>query len=291
MKLPKIKTPPKAPTTRREFGAFLKGSTTSEFSGTYCIPDPRTAGLIDEISGRGSLKRIAAVSDVEGGRAAGFPTFTATLDFPEQFVAKKTPTDFLEIVGRDLGQKFFEIEAEAYTTGDGGWRPRGIYDYGLRRRGKGGPGIGFITPPGGRVPSSDDVYNLIYAVTRPRRRNGTFVCSNDALPFLATLTSAGGNYHFEEARGDECARLFGFPCRVIEGMQSPEDDAACPVAFGDFRAGYKIELDPEIRIWRFNHDGRVLIQAERALQAGVDDGDAFSFLKFTASRDAWKAAQ
>ena len=102
---------------------------------------------------------------------------------------------------------------------------------------------------------------------------------------LRKFKDGEGNYLWQpNNEAGEPARLMGYPVTEAEDMPDIASDSHS-VAFGDFRRGYLIVDRVGVRVLRDPYSAKpyVLFYTTKRVGGGVQDYDAFKFLKFASS--------
>ena len=186
------------------------------------------------------------------------------------------------LAGR-IADKFSRAEAQAFISGDGIDKPKGLLahdkiDNDIWTWGN----IGYVpTGVDGEV-TADSVVDLVYALGAQYRAQASFVMNSKTAGRVRKLKDLDGRFLWTDGLGQrEPARLMGYPVLVAEDM--PDVDAGSfSLAFGDFAAGYTVAERPDLRILRdpFSAKPHVLFYATKRVGGDVSDFAAIKLLKF-----------
>lgn len=186
------------------------------------------------------------------------------------------------LAGR-IADKFSRAEAQAFISGDGIDKPKGLLahdkiDNDVWTWGN----IGYVpTGVDGEV-TADSVVDLVYALGAQYRAQASFVMNSKTAGRVRKLKDLDGRFLWTDGLGQrEPARLMGYPVLVAEDM--PDVDAGSfSLAFGDFAAGYTVAERPDLRILRdpFSAKPHVLFYATKRVGGDVSDFAAIKLLKF-----------
>jgi HK97 family phage major capsid protein len=129
---------------------------------------------------------------------------------------------------------------------------------------------------------SDPLIDLIYALKRGYRQNGTFVMNRKTQSLIRKLKANTGEYLWQPpAVAGQGATLMNFPLVEAEDMPDIAADST-PIAFGDFRRGYLVVDRLGVRVLRDPYSAKpyVLFYTTKRVGGGVQDFDAIKLLKF-----------
>ncbi|OWJ78949.1 phage major capsid protein [Haematobacter genomosp. 1] len=186
-----------------------------------------------------------------------------------------------------IADRFARAEAQAFISGDGEQKPKGIlahptvpadaWDWGR---------IGYV-PTGAAgdfadVNPADAIVDLVYALSARYRANATFVMNSKTAGAVRKMKDTDGRFLWSDGlAAAEPARLMGYPVLIAEDMPDIGPGATA-IAFGDFHAGYTIAERPDLRVLRdpFSAKPHVLFYASKRVGGDVSDFDAIKLLKF-----------
>lgn len=187
------------------------------------------------------------------------------------------------LAGR-IADKFARSEANAFISGDGIDKPKGLLTYPTVDNDVWAWGnIGYV-PTGavGGIDDGDPIVDLVYAVGAQYRANGTFVLNSKTAGTIRKLKDNDGRFLWSDGlAAGEPARLMGYPVLIAEDMPDVADDAFA-IAFGDFSTGYTVAERPDLRVLRdpFSAKPHVLFYATKRVGGAVSDFAAIKLLKF-----------
>lgn len=281
-------------------------SSTGGDGGFLVMPDA-SESIAAVLTSTSSLRDIASVAICEGGAydmiidagewdsawgtesGARSETNTGslkkvTIGLHELYALPRASTRLIEDVtreGRDIATfvtervsaAFARMEAAAFVTGDGMNKPRGFLDYAKAANASWTwGGLGFIASgSASTIPDTDPLVDLVQALPQGYRDNATWVMNSK---------TAGVLYKLDASLWDGLERFFGYPVLVLEDM--PDIGAnAFPVAFGDFRRGYRVVEKPGLRVTRDPYTERphVVFNVTRRVGGSVTDFAAIKLLK------------
>ncbi len=302
-------------------GLTLEGkamSTAVNSDGGFLV-DPQTSDMVRSVlNSTASLRAVAAVVNVEATSfdvlidhsdvGAGWATETGSVSetatpvidrivipLHELSALPKASQRLLDdsafdiegwLAGR-IADKFARAEAQAFITGDGVDKPRGILDHTMVANDAWAWGsIGYVaTGSAGDIGSADAVIDLVYALDARYRAGASFVMNSKTAGLIRKLKDADGRFLWSDGlAAGEPARLMGYPVLVAEDMPDVATDSFS-IAFGDFGAGYTIAERPDLRILRdpFSAKPHVLFYATKRVGGDVSDFAAIKLMKFGTS--------
>ena len=189
----------------------------------------------------------------------------------------------------EVSDVFVEIEGTGFITGNGVGQVKGIIDDSLMvangswEYGK----TGYIA--GGHATllnNADALIDLQHSLKPVYRQNGTFLMNDSTLAVIRKLKDGDGNYIWRaglEAGSPDI--LLGKPVEIDDNMPDIGENSH-PVAFGDFKKGYKIiDHITGVRILRdpYTSKGYVRFYTTKRLAAGISNYQAIKFLKIAVS--------
>ncbi|UJW85758.1 phage major capsid protein [Devosia sp. SL43] len=137
------------------------------------------------------------------------------------------------------------------------------------------------------VLSADALIKMLYSLPGAFRNRGTWAMNGTTLATLRTLKDGQGNYLWQPSyQAGQPESILGRP--VIEMLDMPDVAAnAFPIAYGDFKAGYRIYDRVDLAIlsnpFILATEGQTRFHARRRVGAGVVRPDAFRKLKMATS--------
>jgi HK97 family phage major capsid protein len=286
--------------------------------GGYLV-DPQTSDTIKgTLSATASIRAIASVVTVDASSydvlvdhtdmGAGWATETGGLtetDSPQidqisiplhelsalpkasQRLLDDTAFDIEGWLAGRIADKFARSEANAFISGDGVDKPKGLLTYPTVDNDVWAWGnIGYVpTGAAGGIDDGDPIVDLVYAVGAQYRANGTFVLNSKTAGTIRKLKDNDGRFLWSDGLvAGEPARLMGYPVLIAEDMPDVADDAFA-IAFGDFSTGYTVAERPDLRVLRdpFSAKPHVLFYATKRVGGAVSDFGAIKLLKFATS--------
>ena len=187
-------------------------------------------------------------------------------------------------------ERFAAAQAEAFISGDGANKPRGVLSYAQVAESAWTWGsIGYVpsrSETGLDISEpADAIIDLIYALGARYRANATFVMNSRTAAMVRKMKDADGRFLWaERTRVDQPATLLGHEVVICEHMPEPVPGET-PIAFGDFKAGYTIVERPDLRILRDPYTAKPHVQFYVSQRVGgaVTDFSAIKLLKFSLS--------
>lgn len=293
----------------------------TDSEGGYLAPNEVERLITAAVKDISPIRQIASVREIggnvfrkpvsNGDAAAGWvaetgarsettaPTLTA-IDFPtmELYAMPAATQTLLDDAIVDIDQwladevqtEFAVQESAAFISGNGTTAPKGILSYTIAAdASKTATQLGYL--PSGADGAfaasnpSDALLDLIYAPKQAYRANGRFLMNRSVVGALRKFKDSEGNYLWQpNNEPGEPARLMGYPVTEAEDMPDIASDSHS-IAFGDFRRGYLIVDRVGVRVLRDPYSSKpyVLFYTTKRVGGGVQDFDAFKFLKFAAS--------
>lgn len=192
-------------------------------------------------------------------------------------------------LGEELSWEFAEQEAEAFVTGNGTKKPKGILAYPTAATRDGVRAFGTlqytISGAAAALSSADALIDLIHSLKRGYRRNAVFLGNNLTLAALRKLKDDQGNYLWRPGlEAGAPGTLLGYRYEEDENMPDIAADSL-PLAFGDFKRGYTIADVKGTRVLRdpFTNKPYVHFYTTKRVGGGVMDSQAIKLLKIAAA--------
>lgn len=294
----------------------------TDSEGGYLAPEEVERLITAAVKDISPLRQIASVREIggnvfrkpvsNGDAVAGWvaettardtattsPTLTA-IDFPtmelyampaaSQTLLDDAIVDIEQWLADEVQTEFAVQESAAFISGNGTTAPKGILSYTIAAdASKTATQLGYL--PSGADGAfaasnpSDALLDLIYAPKQAYRANGRFLMNRSVVGALRKFKDSEGNYLWQpNNEPGEPARLMGYPVTEAEDMPDIASDSHS-IAFGDFRRGYLIVDRVGVRVLRDPYSSKpyVLFYTTKRVGGGVQDYDAFKFLKFAAS--------
>jgi HK97 family phage major capsid protein len=160
-----------------------------------------------------------------------------------------TDANLVSLVQEIVGQKFAEMEDDAFAAGNGTSRPFGI----ATRATIGGliPAAQGVTAAASAVIVPDDLKKLQYVILSRFANVGSYLASDTATQAIALLKDSTSNYLWQPSnQAGQPDRLFGRAFYRVSGLPAP--GSAPSVLFGDIRSGYLIGDRQRITVQRLD---------------------------------------
>jgi HK97 family phage major capsid protein len=164
-----------------------------------------------------------------------------------------TDANLVSLIQGIVGQKFAEMEDDAFANGSGTSRPFGI----ATRATVGGaiPAAQGVTAATSAV-SPDLLKQMPYLISSRFAGNGAYIASDDATQAIALLKDSTSNYLWQPSNvAGQPDRLFGYPFYRLSGLPSMATGAGFSdpaVLFGDLESGYMIADRQQITVQRLD---------------------------------------
>lgn len=121
----------------------------------------------------------------------------------------------------EFGKALANAEEDAFLNGDGKGKPVGIFD-----KTAGGQSIGTLAA----ALKSDDLFDLVYGLKRPYRKNASFIMNDGTLSQIRKLKDNNGAYIWQPSyQAGEPDRILGY--KVNTSAYAPTD----AISFGDYK--------------------------------------------------------
>jgi len=304
---------------RRGSTAEVKSlSTGVPADGGYAVPHEIDAAIARELTAISPIRAIAQVVQTgssgyrklvsTGGTASGWVSETAArpeTDTP-QFAEIAPPTgelyanpaasqamlddaafDVESWLASEIGQEFARAEGAAFVNGTGTDQPQGFLAAPSATAGDGARAFGTLQYIGsgdaaglGSEPELTLIV-LVHTLKAGYRQGASFVMNSATLAEVRKLKTADGAFLWQPGMVEgQPDRLLGYP--VVEAEDMPDIGAgACPIAFGNFRAGYLIAERSATQILRdpFTNKPFVHFYATKRVGGQVLDSNAIKLLK------------
>jgi HK97 family phage major capsid protein len=165
-----------------------------------------------------------------------------------------TDANLIALVQRILGEKFGEMEDDAFANGNGTSKPFGI----AVRATVGGaiPAAQGVTAAAAQVVNPDDLKSMQYLINARFANNGVYLASDDATKAIALLKDSTSNYLWQPSnQAGQPGTLFGAPFYRVSGMPSMNATTTAvdpAVLFGDVNSGYLVADRQQITMQRLD---------------------------------------
>ncbi|MFN3423914.1 MAG: phage major capsid protein [Novosphingobium meiothermophilum] len=193
-------------------------------------------------------------------------------------------------LANEIATEFARAEGAAFVNGSGVNQPRGFLNAPTSAAGDAARAFGSLQFIGSGHATGFDaapelkLIDLVFQLKAPLRQGAVWVMNSATLAVIRKLRTADGAFLWQpgmiEGQPD---RLLGYP--VIEAEDMPDVAAnACPIAFGNFRAGYLIAERQQTTILRDPYTNKPYVQfyATRRVGGQVMDSDAIKLLRIAA---------
>lgn len=160
-----------------------------------------------------------------------------------------TDANLVSLVQEIVGQKFAEMEDDAFANGNGTSKPFGV----ATRATIGGaiPAAQGVTAAASAVIVPDDLKKLQYVILARFANVGSYIGSDTATQQISLLKDSTSNYLWQPSnQAGQPDRLFGRAYYRVTGLPAP--GSAPAVLFGDIRSGYLIADRQRITVQRLD---------------------------------------
>jgi HK97 family phage major capsid protein len=160
-----------------------------------------------------------------------------------------TDANLVSLVQEIVGQKFAEMEDDAFANGNGTSKPFGV----AIRATIGGaiPAAQGVTAAASAVIVPDDLKKLQYVILARFANVGAYIGSDLATQQISLLKDSTSNYLWQPSnQAGQPDRLFGRAYYRVTGLPAP--GSAPSVLFGDIRSGYLIADRQRITVQRLD---------------------------------------
>ncbi|SFF73896.1 phage major capsid protein, HK97 family [Novosphingobium sp. CF614] len=190
----------------------------------------------------------------------------------------------------EIAMEFARAEGAAFINGTGTNQPKGFLTAQTSAAGDSARGFGTLQyVVSGNATGFDTapelkLIDLVHALKGGHRQGASWVMNARTLAVVRKLKAADGSFLWQPGLMEgQPNRLLGYP--VVEAEDMPDVAAnACPIAFGNFRAGYLIAERSATSILRdpFTNKPFVHFYATKRIGGQVLDSDAIKLLKIAA---------
>lgn len=252
-------------------------ATSPDVSGGYVSPGSFMAEILRKLELASPFRRIARVVPI-GGTELSFPRLTSgvgaswlsetgeTQESTPQFGAlvirahriggysessqallEDAAVDLEGFLSDDFSTEIAKVESEAFITGNGAGKPRGVLTY------PDGTTSGTIErlPSGGATEvTADGLIDMFYALAAPYRGSSTWLLNGKTLAAVRKLQDGSGQYLWQPGLvAGQPETLLGRP--VIEEPSMPDLGAGTlSIALGDFKRAYIVAARKQLVILR-----------------------------------------
>lgn len=275
--------------------------------GGYLVPEEYDSRLIDVLNEENIMRGLAtkittsgehkiniaatkpAAAWIEEGKALTFGDATfdqMIMDAYKLHVAIKITEELLydsafpleNYIITEFGKALANAEEDAFLNGDGKGKPTGIFD-----ATHGGHVAGTLSA----ALKSDDLFDVIYGLKRPYRKNAAFIMNDATLAQIRKLKDNNGAYIWQPSyQAGEPDRVLGY--KVNTSAYAPTD----AISFGDYKY-YNIG-DRGVRSFKqlnelFAGNGMIGMVAKERVDGKLVLPEAVQILKLKAETQAGKA--
>jgi HK97 family phage major capsid protein/HK97 family phage prohead protease len=306
---------------KRAFGTFIRKGrealsadevrslrVADDTAGGYLSPDQFIAELIKNLVQYSPMRQLARVASVNSGnvilpkRTAGTtatwvgeiedrpetqPTYgqnqypvaeLAAYSDISNTLLEDTTFDIASELTSDFAEQFGKAEATAFVNGNGVLKPAGYMN---------SSEIGFTVSGSGSAITADSLIQLFHDLPAAYRNAGTWVMNSQTLGAVRKLKdgSTGSFLLLTSGIGNSpSTTLLGRP--VVEAIDMPDvSGGAFPIAFGDFKQGYRIFDRVQLSVLRDPYsratNGLTRFHARRRVAGGVSKAEAIRKLKIS----------
>jgi HK97 family phage major capsid protein len=229
-----------------------------------CLVRPTTSNLVDV---RALTQATAAWGKIELGTTATSYDAAIAATGPNTITVQNlnalvqigvdeladTDANLVALVQEIVGQKFSELEDDAFANGNGTSKPFGI----ATRATVGGaiPAAQGVTAAASAV-SPDLLKTMPFLVSSRFAANGVYIASDDATLATSLLKDSSSNYLWQPSvQAGQPDRFNGYPWYRVTGMPSMTTGAGFSdpaVLFGDLRSGYMVADRQRITVQRLD---------------------------------------
>lgn len=307
----------------RELEVSARLTTSSDPDGGYVVPDEVDRNISRVLGTMSAMRQIANVVQVgtstykrlvnQGGATSGWvgeqqprpetstPTLREIALVTAELYANPSATQQMlddawfnveQWLADEVAIEFAEQEAEAFITGNGVNKPRGLLSYtAVANASYSWGGLGYVAT-GVAAALSDSTHNgvdalfdLYYALKSGYRNNATWLMSDAVMGAVRKLKDGDGNYIWAPpSSAAELSTVMGKT--VVTDDNMPIIDAGnFPIAFGDFRRGYTIADRMGARILRDPYTNKPFVNfyTTKRVGGGITNFEAIKLLKVAAS--------
>lgn len=177
---------------------------------------------------------------------------------------------------RKISDRFAKKEGEAFVTGDGVGKPRGLLSH---------PDVTVVkTGQNGSV-TADSLIDLVEALPDDFERGARFLMKKATRAAIRKLKDpVTGQYLWQPGLGGEPGNLLGYPVTIVPDMPTIAN-GSYPVIFGDIAEAYTIVDKPGIAMIRdvLTQKGFVILYTTRRVGGDVVNPQAIVKLQASAS--------
>ena len=307
----------------RELEVSARLTTSSDPDGGYVVPEEVDRNITRVLGTVSAMRQLASVVQIgtstykrlvnQGGATSGWvgeqesrpetstPTLREVSPSMGELYANPAATQQMlddswfnaeQWLADEVALEFAEQEGEAFITGSGVNKPRGILSYATVANASYAWGsLGYIAT-GVAAALSDSTHNgvdalfdLYYALRSGYRGNASWLMSDAVMGAVRKFKDGDGNYIWAPpSSAAELSTVMGKP--VVTDDNMPVVGAGnFPIAFGDFRRGYTIADRMGTRILRDPYTNKPFVNfyTTKRVGGGITNFEAIKLLKVAAS--------
>lgn len=304
----------------RDLEVQAKLTTQSDPDGGYVVPAEmetaidRVLGTMSAMRSLATVRQIGAASYKklvnQGGSSSGWvgengsraETDTSRLvglEFPamELYAQPAATQTMLDDASMNIEQwladevsiEFAEQEGEAFITGNGVAKPRGLLSYDAVANASYAWGkVGYIKSGAAAdfaaSNPADNIIDLIHALKRGYRQNASFLLNDLTVSKIRKFKDGQGNYLWQPStQAGVPPTLLGYRAETDDNMPDVAANAFA-LAFGDFRRAYLIVDRVGVRVLRdpFTSKPNVLFYTTKRVGGGIQNYEAVKLMKIAA---------
>jgi len=312
---------------KKAFSAFLRSGkilasmqSDSDPDGGFTVPLTINEDIARTSGKKVTMRKLATVAKgggdyrkliCHGGAASGWATERSTraeTDTPElaavnfifgelyanagiyNWLLQDSQFDVANWLTNEIGVAFAESENEAFLTGNGVSKPKGVLDYDFVSTADSARTWGQLQYVAGGnaalLNNCDKLVTLIHALAPGYHDGAAFLMNPTTAETVRIMKDGNGNYVWRPGlEAGLPGMLLGFPCHLDEFMPSIGADET-PILFGNFRRGYFVlDHSAGLRIIRdeVTTKGLTSFYAARRVAGAVVDFNAIKGLKIAVS--------
>jgi len=233
------------------------------------------------------------VGETDARTATNTPTI-GEIEFPDAEVYANLPISaWLEEdaqIGtwliQEISKEFARVEGAAFISGNGTKKPKGflayttaataddVRDFGVLQHLESESATGIL---------GDNLIDLVYTLKGAYRQNAHWVMNGLTLAKCRKLKDSSNRYLWEPGLAGQPQTLLGYPIMECDDMPDVAAEAL-PIAFGDFRAGYKI-VDRTVMVLRdpYTNKPNINFYSRKRVSGALVDSNAIKLLKMKAA--------
>jgi HK97 family phage major capsid protein len=298
---------------------FSTKAFSSEFGqeGGYAVPEELDASLQNYLHSASAMRQLATVvssysADYKvavntGGLAAGWVgekdgrSETGTPEIAQisapsgelyanpaatQWMLDDAGFDIEAWLMREIEGKFAAMEGEAFISGTGDKQPKGFLSYESSAEADAVRDFSKLKhkETAGSSITIEELIDLTIDLRGPYRRNGSWLMNSATAGLIRKVVDDVGQYVWQPSLiAGQPTMLNGFPVYFDESMPDVASGSV-PIAFGDFKAGYRIVDRTPLRVLRDNLTNKPYVHfySTKRISGMIVDSCAIRLLKMKA---------